>query len=125
MGNLTPREVVQLVQQAGYSVAAVEHPRTNRWLLTVTDGNGLLLIMLQERPLIGAADVQDLAELVRLRCLPSGVLVAHRGTFSPAAYRTSAEFGSQRIRLCTTVPLAFRPDVEDSRATPVSVNATF
>jgi hypothetical protein len=100
-------------QQAGYQVLASEQVRPNRWLLHVLDSNGQAgLLLVQARPLVGAADVQDLAELVRVRRLRYGILLAYQGNFSPAAQRTHAELNDQRLLLCTTLPPTARSDAE-------------
>lgn len=114
MSRPTTQSLARDAQQAGYQVAASEQLRPNRWLLQLIDADGAAaLLMVQARPLICAADVQDLAELVRLRRVRYGVLMAHGGSFSPAALRTLAELGDSRLRLCTALPAA-RSDV-DSR----------
>jgi hypothetical protein len=107
------------VQQAGYQVLASEQVRPNRWLLQLLDGSGQAgLLLVQARPLVGAADVQDLAELVRLRRPRYGILLAYHGSFSPAAQLTHTELNDQRLRLCTTLPPTARADSE-----PLSVGA--
>lgn len=110
MSRPTLQSLARDAQQAGYQVVSSEQLRPNRWLLHVLDADGTAaLLMVQARPLVGAADVQDLAELVRLRRMGYGVLLAHQGSFSPAAQRTLAELGDQRLRLCTALPAA-RPE---------------
>lgn len=117
MSRPTLQSLARDAQQAGYQVVASEQLRPNRWLLHVLDADGTAaLLMVQARPLVGAADVQDLAELVRLRRMGYGVLLAHQGSFSPAALRTLAELGDKQLRLCTALPAA-RPEVE-GRALP-------
>jgi hypothetical protein len=117
MSSTTTTELAREVRRAGYQVIAAEQLRPNRWLLQVTDAEGLgALLMVQARPLVGAADVQDLAELVRLRRPHYGILLARRGSFSPAAQRTLAELGDHRLRLCTALPPTSRGDAPDQRA---------
>jgi hypothetical protein len=112
MTRPTTQSLARDAQQAGYQVIGAEQLRPNRWLLHVLDADGAAtLLMVQARPMVGAADVQDLAELVRLRRIRYGVLLAHQGSFTPAAMRTLAELGDQRLRLCTALPAA-RPEVE-------------
>ncbi|HNP73542.1 MAG TPA: hypothetical protein PLO33_05825 [Kouleothrix sp.] len=106
------RELTQLAQQAGYEVIAASQLRPNRWLLTLGAGAGApMLALVQARRLVTAADVQDLAELVRLRRVARGLLLAYGGSFSPAAQRTLAELSDNRLVLCTTLPLAPTSDV--------------
>jgi hypothetical protein len=111
------RDLVELAQAAGYQVVAVQQLRANRWLLALSDDTGAAtLTLIQARPLISAADVQDLAELVRLRRPSRGILLAYNGVFSPAAQRTLAEMGDERLRLCTTLPPAAKQDGDEMRA---------
>ena len=110
-------DLVELAQAAGYQVVAVQQLRANRWLLVLSDDVGAAtLTLIQARPLISAADVQDLAELVRLRRPSRGILLAYDGVFSPAAQRTLAEMGDERLRLCTTLPPAAKQDGDGMRA---------
>jgi hypothetical protein len=111
MAHPSARELTQVARHAGYHVAAIEQLRPNRWLLTLNDDAGAtILALVQARPLIGAADVQDLAELVRLRRPDCGILLAYGGSFTPAAQRTFIELGAAHLRLCTTLPPATRQD---------------
>ncbi|MEP7187611.1 MAG: hypothetical protein ABI901_00305 [Roseiflexaceae bacterium] len=101
------RDLVDTAQHAGYQVLIVEHPRSTRWLLTLRDSLGTsIMLVIQARSLIGAADVQDLDELVRVRQLQRGLFWAYGGTFSTAAHRTCAELGALRLTLCTALPSA-------------------
>jgi hypothetical protein len=101
----TTAELTRQARTAGYTVVRVEQLRTNRWLLTLTDAQGApWLVLAQQRPLIGAADVQDLAELLSLQRCPNGMLLALGGTFSPEARRTVGELGRQTIHLCNALP---------------------
>src|SRR5262245_8837730 len=110
------RDLIQMAQAAGYQIVATEQLRANRWLLTLSDSTGATtLALIQARPLISAADVQDLAELARLRQPAYAVLLAYGGTFSPAAQRTLAELGHDQLRLCTSLPPAAQPDPEGPR----------
>ena len=59
-------------------------------------------------------DVQDLAELARLRQPTRAILLAYGGIFSPAAQSTLTEMGDDRLRLCTTLPPA-QADPDDLR----------
>src|SRR5262245_15375788 len=77
MAALSTQAVVQAARQAGYQVGLVEHLRANRWLLILTDPTGATVVLLvQVRPLIIAADVLDLAEIVRVRRPARGILWA-------------------------------------------------
>jgi hypothetical protein len=98
-------------QRAGYQIVDAQQVRTNRWLLTLRDAGGAAIVVLvQARPLITAADVQDLAELVRLRNGARGLLWAYGGSLSPAAQRTLAELADNRLRPCTALPPAAQPE---------------
>ena len=112
------RDLVQMAQAAGYQVVTTQQLRSNRWLLMLSDATGAtILTLVQARPLITAADVQDLAELARLRRPARGFLLAYGGTFSQAAQRTLAELGDERLRLCTMLPPAAQPEPEELRNT--------
>jgi hypothetical protein len=101
----TAAALTQQAREAGYTVGRIEQLRTNRWLLTLTDAHGApWLVLAQQRPLIGAADVQDLADLLSLQRCPNGMLLAVGGTFSPESRRTAAELRRQTIQLCTALP---------------------
>ena len=116
------RDLIQMAQSAGYQIVATQQLRSNRWLLMISDGIGATtLVLIQARPLISAADVQDLAELTRLRQPGRAILLAYGGTFSSAAQRTLAEMGDERLRLCTTLPPA-QADPEDLRNTTAALH---
>ena len=101
------QDLINIARDAGYNVVGVEHPRSTRWLLTLRDGAGMLILLIvQTRPLISAADIQDLDELVRVRRMHRGLFWAYDGTFSPGAYRTCTELGAARLTLCTFLPQA-------------------
>ena len=109
------RDLVQMAQSAGYQIVATQQLRSNRWLLMLADVSGATtLALVQARPLIGASDVQDLAELTRLRQPGRAFLLAYGGTFSAAAQCTLVEMGDDRLRLCTTLPPA-QADPDDLR----------
>jgi hypothetical protein len=125
MTKPTTHDLTTTARQAGYQVVSAEQPRPNRWVLHLLDGQGAAtLVMVQARALLTAADVQDLAELVRLRRPRHSILLAHQGTFSAVAQRTFAELGDQRMRLCTALPPAERPEPSDSRAVIASVEGS-
>ena len=101
------RDLVQMAQSAGYQIVATQQLRANRWLFMLSDATGATtLALIQARPLLSSADVQDLAELTRLRQPARAILLAYGGTFSSAAQRTLTEMGDERLRLCITLPLA-------------------
>jgi hypothetical protein len=117
MTKPTTRELVRMAQQAGYQVFEAEQLRPNRWQLIVIDGvEKRWALLVQARPLLSSADVQDLADTVRLRRLDGGILLAHGGAFSPAAQRTHQELADGRLRLCTALPLAAKADHAESKA---------
>jgi hypothetical protein len=100
-----------MAQEAGYQVVGAEQLRPNRWLLILTNGaDGQIGLLIQARPLVSSADVQDLADIVQLRGLEGGILLAYGGVFSPAAQRTLAELADHRLRLCTALPPANKPE---------------
>ncbi len=110
----------RMAREAGYRVTSVEQLRSNRWLLTLSDGDGrAVLVLAQARPLVGSADVQDLWELVLLRSPAVGILLAIDGNFSPAAHHTCAELHDRRLHLCTSLPPAAVPALEESSARSV------
>ena len=116
------RDLIQMAQSAGYQIVATQQLRSNRWLFMLSDSSGATtLALIQARPLIGAADVQDLAELARLRQPTRAILLAYSGAFSTAAQRTLAEMGDDRLRLCTTLPPA-QADPDDLRNTKAALH---
>ncbi len=116
------RDLVQMAQSAGYQIIATQQLRSNRWLLMLSDASGVTtLALIQARPLISASDVQDLAELTRLRRPSRAILLAYGGTFSPAAQCTLTEMGDERLRLCTTLPPA-QNDPDDMRNTKTALH---
>jgi len=117
------RDLVQMAQSAGYQIVATQQLRSNRWLLMLSDGSGATtLALIQARPLISAADVQDLAELTRLRRPARAILLAYGGVFSSAAQRTLAEMGDDRLRLCTALPPAAPADPEERPNTKAALH---
>ena len=95
-----------MVRDAGYQLICIKQLRANRWLLLAESPEGEVLILAQQRPLISACDVQDLAELLRLSHANTGYLLALDGRFSPEAQRTAAELCHPQIVLCGSLPLA-------------------
>ncbi len=107
MSQLSARELSTLAQQAGYQVVSVEQLRANRWLVSLlTPQNELIVALYQARPLVGASDVLDMAELVRLRRARRAYLIAYGGAFSPAAFRTLNELRGIAIELVESLPAA-------------------
>lgn len=110
-------DLERMAREAGYRVTGIEQLRSNRWLLTLSDSDErTILVLAQARPLIGAADVQDLWELVRLRNPATGILLAIEGVFSPAAQHTCAELRDRRLHLCTSLPPAAPSAFEEPSA---------
>jgi hypothetical protein len=93
-----------IIREAGYRLIQIEQLRANRWLILAESSEGMVLILAQQRTLIGASDVQDLAEQLRLRRVGTGYLLAMGGRFSPEAQRTAAELRQPRIVLCGKIP---------------------
>jgi hypothetical protein len=105
MARPTPQELTQLARSAGYHLIELTQLRANRWLMLLSAPSGeQTLVMVQARPLVGATDVQDLAEVVRLRRPTHSILLALGGAFSVAAQQTVIELGEPRMRLCTVLP---------------------
>lgn len=114
MSTPSTADLVYEARRAGYQIAEARQLRANRWLLSLQDArNAVVLVLVQARPLIVAADVQDLAELVRLRGAARGLLWAYGGTLSPAAQRTLAELADNRLQCCTALLLAGQPECEE------------
>jgi hypothetical protein len=110
---LSPREFAAEARAAGYSVVRIEQLRSNRLLMTLHDqSDAMTLVMVQARALIGAADVQDLAEITRLRNPMRAILLAHGGVFSATAHQTLAELDDARLRLSMVLPATIRPEAE-------------
>ncbi len=102
---MTMTNIVAQAQETGYQVEKVEQVRSNRWLLTLKDSsNAIILALVQQRPLVSSADVQDLAELLHLRRSDRGILLALGGRFSADAQRTAHELRQTQIHLCTSLP---------------------
>jgi hypothetical protein len=100
------------VRQAGYAVIRVEQSRPNRWVLMLrAPEGGELLLLAQARRVIGAADVQDLGELLRLRRLREGLLLAVGGRFSGEAQRSATELRGLRVQLCSELAPPVAPAV--------------
>ena len=117
MANPSTQELTQLARQSGYHVVAAEQLRSNRWLLTLNDEAGtVILALVQARQLVSSSDVQDLAEIVRLRRPDRGFLVAYGGNFSAGAQRTFAELATDCLKLCTALPPAARQDDGETRS---------
>ncbi len=113
MAPLSIRDFTLEARTAGYQILAAEQLRSNRLLMTLSEPSGVItLVMVQARALIGASDVQDLAQIMQLRHPARGILLAHGGVFSATAQQTLVELGDPRVRLCTVLPTASRAEVE-------------
>ena len=107
MVSTTSKQVIALAREAGYEVIHIEQMRPNRWILLLRDDLGVNnTVLVQQRPLVSSSDVQDLAELLRLRNAKEGILLALGGSFSAAAHNTAWELRGTRILLCTHLPEA-------------------
>lgn len=105
--NAMADQLASEVYAAGYDLLSIEQLRHNRWLLVLrTHAGDQILVLAQRRPLILAADVQDLAEILQLRRFALGYLLALDGRFSPEALRTAGELRVPRIQLCAAIPPA-------------------
>jgi hypothetical protein len=114
-----------MARQAGYQVVDAEQLRPNRWLMILVDAVGRrLALLVQARPLISSADVLDLADIVRLRQLYSGILLALDGSFSSTAQRTHQELGDSRLRLCTALPPASKPEHLETQPVGAPIKST-
>lgn len=108
--NATAAQMAARARDAGYETVSIEQPRANRWLMTLRAPAGApLLVLAQRRALIIAADVHDLAELLRLRRVGAGCLLALDGRFSPEALRAAQELRAPRVQLCLALPAAAAP----------------
>jgi hypothetical protein len=105
----TATHLSTMVREAGYQMARIEQLRANRWLVVASSAEGKVLILAQQRPLINASDVQDLAEQLRLARIGTGYLLALGGRFSPEAQRTAAELRQPYIVLCGSLPPVGQP----------------
>ncbi|MFV9503646.1 MAG: hypothetical protein AB4911_03685 [Oscillochloridaceae bacterium umkhey_bin13] len=107
--SVTGAQLVIQARALGYDSSSVEQLRSNRWLLTLRTPDGTtLLVLAQRRPLILAADVHDLIDLLRLRRINTGFLLAVEGRFSAEALRIAQDLRSLRLQLGTDLPPAFR-----------------
>lgn len=107
MALLTLAQIEKEARTAGYHVVASDRLRANRWLLVVRNHLGqLLAVLVQSRSLISEADVQDLAEVVRLRRYHGGILLIQNAQVSPHAQRTLKEFSAQNLHICASIPAA-------------------
>ncbi|HMQ35333.1 MAG TPA: hypothetical protein PKD53_31780 [Chloroflexaceae bacterium] len=105
--NASSAQMAATAREAGYEPMSVEQLRPNRWLMTLRPPFGEpLLVLAQRRPLVVAADVHDLAELLRLRRVATGYLLAVAGRFSPEALAAAREQRHPRVVLCATLPPA-------------------
>jgi hypothetical protein len=86
------REAAAHARRLGYQVLVAEQLRATRCLLVLASPDVQpFAVLAQQRSLITAADVQDFAEILFLRRLNRGLLVAVDGHFSDEARRTAQE----------------------------------
>lgn len=125
MAKPAVHNLAHMARQAGYQVLTAEQLRPNRWLLMLKDSNNQQIALLaQARPLINSADVLDLSDLVRLRRLDRGILLAIDGTFSAAAHRTHQELANGQLRLCTVLPPASKLEHIDAQPVVAAIKSS-
>lgn len=101
------RDAAAHARRLGYQVIAAEQLRATRCLLVLAGPDAQpFAVLVQRRSLITAADVQDFAEILFLRRLNRGFLVAVDGSFSHEARRTAQELRQAVITLTTELPPA-------------------
>ncbi len=101
------REAAAHARRLGYQVLVAEQLRATRCLLVLAGPDVQpFAVLAQQRSLITAADVQDFAEILFLRRLNRGLLVAVDGHFSDEARRTAQELRHAMITLTTELPPA-------------------
>ena len=119
MATPTLAQLERDARAAGYRILSTERLRANRWLLVADEGEGhQVAILLQLRSLIGESDVQDLADLVRVRRYHSGMLLVGEAAVSAHAERALLEIGDQRLRICATLPAPTVVSVAKARVFP-------
>lgn len=105
--DVSAREAAAHARRLGYQVITAEQLRATRCLLVLAEPSGQpFAVMVQRRTLITAADVQDFAEILFLRRLSRGLLIAVDGGFSNEARRTAKELGHVTMALTTELPPA-------------------
>ncbi len=105
--QVNARDAAAHARRLGYQVLEAEQLRSTRCLLVLTEpGREPFAVMAQRRHLITAADVQDFAEMLFLRRLAHGLLIAVEGSFSKEAQRTASELRHATITLATELPAA-------------------
>lgn len=105
--KVTVRDAAAHARRLGYHIIAAEQLRATRCLLVLTEPSGQpFAVLIQRRALITAADVQDFAEILFLRRLDRGLLIAVDGEFSNEARRTAQELRQATITLATDIPPA-------------------
>jgi hypothetical protein len=101
------RDAAAHARRLGYQVITAEQLRATRCLLVLVGPDAQpFAVLVQRRSLITAADVQDFAEILFLRRLNRGFLVAVDGSFSNEARRTAQELRQAVITLTTELPPA-------------------
>ncbi|MDW8404111.1 hypothetical protein [Chloroflexus sp.] len=105
--DVSAREAAAHARRLGYQVLTAEQLRATRCLLVLAEPSGQpFAVMVQRRALITAADVQDFAEILFLRRLSRGLLIAVDGGFSNEARRTARELSHVTMALTTELPPA-------------------
>ncbi len=105
--EVTVREAAAHARRLGYQVITAEQLRATRCLLVLAEPSDQpFAVMIQRRALLTAADVQDFAEILFLRRLNRGLLIAVDGGFSAEARRTAQELRFASITLTNDLPPA-------------------
>ncbi|WP_322814974.1 restriction endonuclease [Chloroflexus sp.] len=105
--KVTVRDAAAHARRLGYHIIAAEQLRDTRCFLVLAEPAGQpFAVLIQRRALITAADVQDFAEMLFLRRLDRGLLIAVDGGFSNEARRTAQELRQAMITLTTDIPPA-------------------
>lgn len=105
--DVVAREAAAHARRLGYQVITAEQLRATRCLLVLAEPSGQpFAVLVQRRALITAADVQDFAEILFLRRLTRGLLIAVDGVFSNEARRTAQELRHVSMTLATDLPPA-------------------
>jgi len=105
--EVSVQETAAHARRLGYQVIAAEQLRATRCLLVLAAPAGQPFgVMVQRRSLINAADVQDFAEMLFLRRLHRGLLIAVDGGFSNEARRAAQELRYTSMTLTTELPPA-------------------
>jgi len=107
MPSILFSQLTAIIRQSNYHIIGCEQTRSTRWIFILRDTNGdIVILMVQTRPIVGASDVQDLAELVQLQRANRGFLWAYYGSFSKSALQTRMELGSVTLSLINDLPVS-------------------